>query len=174
MLSTWQWHAPAGVLMTATRDKDGVLDAREAGKFIREKLRAKGWQVQQLAERTTVSDPDYLSNMLSGRVNVAKSRHLKSIARELGLTPSEIEHLNPNLVINLTAMDDAHPARETETLEVAPALQEAVELFSPRFPEIGEERWLRFLMDTDFREEPETPEDWLSVFLALRKHINPQ
>lgn len=39
---------------------------------------------------------------------------------------------------------------------------------------LSEKRWLLELADLDFREEPETPEDWLAIYSRLSKLINPK
>ena len=57
---------------------------------------------------------------------------------------------------------------------LAPALQEAVNHYGERFPKLREDRWQRWLSNTEFRDEPETAEDWLAVFLDFEKKINPR
>lgn len=59
--------------------------------------------------------------------------------------------------------------------EIPEALQEAADRYGhgPNAP-LSEPRWLRELADLDFREEPETPEDWLAVYARLSKIINPK
>lgn len=63
--------------------------AASAGAFIRRKREEKGLSLVDLAARTTVSSPQYLSTLEAGRVNVARSKHLRSIAAALDMTPEE-------------------------------------------------------------------------------------
>lgn len=161
--------------MTETRDKDGILDAREAGAFLRAKLVEKGWQIQQLAERTTVPDPDYLSNLLSGRINPAKSKHLKSIAAALDLTPDDIRYLNPNLIIEVVTQrttDDVTqvdlPIRDEDW---PPGLREMIEQYSPVFEELRDTDWQMSLLTARFRGPgPQTVDDWLDYFRLVRRY----
>lgn len=66
------------------------------------------------------------------------------------------------------------PDEEPEP-EIPEALQEAADRYGhgPNAA-LSEPRWLRELADLDFREEPETPEDWLAVYARLSKIINPK
>ena len=57
---------------------------------------------------------------------------------------------------------------------LSPTLQEAINQYGGRFPKLREDRWQRWLANTEFREEPETAEDWLAVFLDFEKKINPR
>lgn len=59
--------------------------------------------------------------------------------------------------------------------EIPGALQEAADMYGhgPNAP-LAETRWLRELANLDFREEPETPEDWLAVYARLSKIIDPK
>ncbi|AFZ66100.1 helix-turn-helix domain-containing protein [Deinococcus peraridilitoris] len=160
-----------GIPMAEARDKDGVLDAREAGKFLRDRLQDKGWQIQQLAERTTVPDPDYLSNLLSGRINAAKSKHLKSIAQALDLNAEDIRYLNPNLVVDI-----APPQGRKMLYPIPEALQDAIDRYSERAPDLLKPKWQQYLASMRFRgSRPQTAEDWYDIYRDFTRHgIEPE
>lgn len=62
-----------------------------------------------------------------------------------------------------------------EEPEIPAALREAAEMYGHgKNAPLAENRWLRELATLDFREEPETPEDWLAVYVRLSKLIDPK
>lgn len=59
--------------------------------------------------------------------------------------------------------------------EIPDALDEAAKLYGHGLnAPLAERRWLLELASLDFREEPETPEDWLAIYVRLAKLINPK
>lgn len=157
------WHVMAA---QDSRDKNGLLDPREAGNFIRAILDERGIQVQQLAERTTVPDPDYLSNLLSGRINIAKSKHFPSIARELGLTADDVAYINPNLIIQVAAPD------ENQSRPLPEALQEASERYGDTHRALKNPSILQQLAAVRHWDGgPRTPEDWVDFYIDNRRRF---
>lgn len=62
-----------------------------------------------------------------------------------------------------------------EEPEIPEALSEAAEMYGHgKNAPLAERRWLVELAGLDFREEPETPEDWLAVYVRLSKLIDPK
>lgn len=59
-------------------------------------------------------------------------------------------------------------------LQLSDTLQAFIDKYAQTFKELLEPRWQRWLANTDFRDEPETPEDWLSVFMYFREKVNPR
>lgn len=67
------------------------------------------------------------------------------------------------------------PEKEESEPEVPFALREAIAKYGHGDNiAFAEPRWTHTLLAVDFREEPETPEDWLAVFAKLRKIIDPR
>ncbi|MFB9991266.1 helix-turn-helix domain-containing protein [Deinococcus oregonensis] len=175
------WGAMA---RTETRDKDGVLDSREAGTFLREILTERGLQIQQLAELTSVPDPDYLSNLLSGRINVGKSKHFASIARALGLTAEDVEYINPNLIVQVAEkksrggppIPPVVPHRETPVV-IPRELQEVIDEYGEDYPELLDPTIQRIIAaPRNFGgpdNGPQTAKDWFEYFLVSRRYIKP-
>lgn len=63
--------------------------------------------------------------------------------------------------------------------EEEPDIPEALQIAAQKYGHgdnapLAERRWLLELADLDFREEPETPEDWLAIYSRLSKLINPK
>lgn len=64
------------------------------------------------------------------------------------------------------------PAAEPE---IPAALLEAAQKYGTgEHAPLAERRWLLELAGLDFRDEPETPEDWLALYVRLSKVINPR
>lgn len=62
-----------------------------------------------------------------------------------------------------------------EEPEIPATLLEAAEMYGHgKNAPLAERRWLLELAGLDFREEPETPEDWLAIYARLSKLIDPK
>lgn len=167
---------------TEKRDKDGILDSREAGAFLREILTERGMQIQQLAEKSTVSDPDYLSNLLSGRINVGRSKHFPSIARALGLNAEDVAYINPNLIVQVAPLPGnafppvppVVPFRETP-ITIPRELLEMVEKYGDSYPVLKTEQMQRMLAaPRNFggaEVGPQTAEDWFDYWMANKRFL---
>lgn len=163
---------------TETRDKDGVLDSREAGAFLREILTERGLQIQQLAELTTVPDPDYLSNLLSGRINVGKSKHFPSIAKALGLNAEDVAYINPNLIVQVAAsagpgpLPSVVPFRDTRVV-IPKELQRMIDNNAHRYPQLLDDSLQRILAaPRNFggpQNGPQTEDEWLEYWQMNRR-----
>lgn len=135
---------------------------------------------RQIAEEAGVPNPSYLSHMANGRINWVESDYFRPIATALGLKTQEIAELKPDLILTERPLTDAErrgwvlPEEDAEP-EIPPALQIAAEKYGhgDNAP-LAERRWLVELADLDFREEPETPEDWLAIYSRLSKLIDPK
>lgn len=167
-----------GNMATETRDKDGVLDAREAGKFLRDILEERGMQIQQLAEKTTVPDPDYLSNLLSGRVNVGKSKHFPSIARALGLNAEDVAYINPNLFVQVTSYGNGAPippvVRHADPLGHIHVPQELEAALSKYGAALGIPKNIdlrHYIPRFEAGTGPETEEDWQDWLMDNRRWL---
>ena len=167
---------------TDNRDKDGVLDSREAGAFIRQVLTDRGMQIQHLAAKTTVPDPDYLSNLLSGRINVGKSKHFASIARALDLNVEDIAYINPNLVVQVVQQSapGAPPVAPVVAFRDTPVvipkeLQQVIDEHGDRYPELRDPTVQKIIAaPRNFGgpdNGPQTVEDWYEYFLLTRRYL---
>lgn len=59
--------------------------------------------------------------------------------------------------------------------EIPDTLLEAAKLYGHgKNAPLAERRWLLELAELDFREEPESPEDWLAIYVRLSKLIDPK
>lgn len=98
------------------------------------------------------------------------------LAQAYGMTNEQFADLTGISIVSPTRTGTASLTirADTRDYEVSDSLQEAVDQFGGRFPKLKEERWQRWLATTEFRDEPETPEDWLAVFLDFEKKINPR
>uniref|UniRef100_UPI00403F2E6A helix-turn-helix domain-containing protein n=1 Tax=Deinococcus sp. VB142 TaxID=3112952 RepID=UPI00403F2E6A len=173
-MSKIQKRGRSGTPTDSSRECDGLLDSREAGAFIRARMDAKGMQVQQLADRLNMGSPSQLSNLLAGRQNVARSKYFRNIVDELGLTPSEIEHLNPNIIF---VHPDAprHPVSTPERpQDLPPELRVAAKLMGELGYNLSEDTIRRLIPRELVAEGPQTREDWLDFLLGMRRFLRTQ
>lgn len=58
---------------------------------------------------------------------------------------------------------------------IGDTLREAAELFGghSQFAGLREYRWQRFLEDLNYKRRPQTPEEWLTVFIDLKDRFDP-
>ncbi|GGO22016.1 helix-turn-helix domain-containing protein [Deinococcus humi] len=139
-------------------------------------LRAE-MQQKELAAQLGV-EPSYISRMVNDRIGWVHGRYFGKIATILRLSDAEIAELNPAAVIN-APLTDAERRGWTLPPEVEPEipdmLLEAAQLYGHgKNAPLAERRWLLELSDLDFREEPESPEDWLAIYVRLSKLIDPK
>ena len=100
------------------RDKDGVLESKAVGRFIKAKIAEAGLSYTQVADRLNLQ-PSYLSHMLAGRDNIGRSVHFKPLAELLRLSVDEIQHINPNIL--MVHPDAAPQPVATQTERPTPA-----------------------------------------------------
>lgn len=67
-----------------------ILTPAEAGDLLRRRRNAIALTQAQVVARSTVPTTQYLTNLESGRVSPARSKHLLSLAQVLGLTPADL------------------------------------------------------------------------------------
>ena len=107
-------------------------------------------------------------------VKVAQERVVR-LAQAYGMTNEQFADLTGISIV--APVSDRRPnitMQPPEPIELPDLLREAIEQYGDRFPKLKEERWQRWLANTDFREEPENAETWLAVFLDFEKKINPR
>jgi transcriptional regulator with XRE-family HTH domain len=166
-----------------------ALTPQEAGALIRKRRLERGMTQDQLVERTGLSSQSYLSALEKGRYHIGKSDHFPAVARELSLSEEDIRLINPAAVfaspaeVTIAKLMGAEKfiagasKRISETppkIELSATLQAFIDKYATTFKELLEPRWQRWLANTDFRDEPETPEDWLAVFMYFREKVNPR
>ncbi|MCY1703654.1 helix-turn-helix domain-containing protein [Deinococcus sp. SL84] len=95
------------------RDRDGILESKTVGRFFKARIKEKGLSYTQLADKLGIT-PSYLSHLLAGRNNIGRSIHFKPLVAELGLSPEEIEHINPNVIIVSPEALDSKPEPPAE------------------------------------------------------------
>lgn len=134
---------------------------------------------RQIAEEAGVPNPSYLSHMANGRVNWVESDYFRPIATALGLKTHEIAELKPDLIVTERPLTDAERRGWVLPEEEEPEIPEALQIAAEKYGHgenagLAEREWLLELADLDFREEPETPEDWLAIYSRLSKLIKPK
>lgn len=154
-----------------TREKDGLLDSRLAGAFIRAKMEEKGIQIQQMADKLGIGNPSQLSNLLAGRSNIARSSYFRAIAQELRLTMDEIEYLNPNVIFthpDTPRLPAAYFTAQTmkELPEELQAAAQAMRGLGYNLPDSTVRRLLPQGLDG---KSPQTKEQWMDFLLAMRQ-----
>jgi len=96
----------------------------------------------------------------------------EALRRVYGVSPEEwVRHTGLSLVTP-DNVSSTVPALPDYTLSAG--LKAFIDEYSGKFKELLEPRWQRWLAQTDFREEPETSEDWLTTFLYFREKVNPR
>lgn len=159
-----------------------TLDKFAAGELIRKRREEKGLTQEQVVEATTVPVAAYLSELENGKVSVGRSKHFPSLAAYLGLSEDDVRAINPAAVITLAAPQPpssalsaaAHyPDFEEEEEPIEDALAEAVRLYGdlPDFEGLTDPVMQRALQGIDFRQRPQTPQEWLAKFLKYRDDL---
>lgn len=152
---------------------------------------SQGWVADQLSDLLGEDvSQQAVGYWETGKVNLQKvhPRRLRAYASVLKISLQQLAE-----AVNLTAKDlFSDTALQTEEFfdesdirtkyalpqlpplepELSDSLKEAIEKFGDSFPKLRETRWQHWLATTEFRDEPETPEDWLAVFLDFEKKIN--
>ncbi|WP_412027871.1 helix-turn-helix domain-containing protein [Deinococcus yunweiensis] len=126
-------------------------------------------QQKELAARLGV-EASYVSRMVNDRIGWIHGRYFGQIAAALALTDDEIRELNPAAVVTFATQPIPVPINPHPARPLPDALQEAVQLYGKRFPELRESRWQQYLAGFNWREgEPEHPEAWLDLYRDLSR-----
>lgn len=167
--------------------------AKQHGRYLEERRLDLGVRWSEVArdmERlhgVSVS-ADYLSKIKRGAAPLAKmSVDAREALRQVLRIPTE-EWANTTGLYTPAAAGTPPPRRLTDAERRGWVLPEDDD--EPEIPEtlliaaqkyghgdnapFAERRWLRELSELDFREEPETPEDWLAIYSRLSKLIDPK
>lgn len=152
---------PGGVFLPTMTETTGQ-------KLERYLARAK-MQQKELAARLGV-EASYVSRMVNDRIGWIHGRYFGQIAAALALTDDEIRELNPAAVVTFATQPIPVPINPHPARPLPDALQEAVQLYGKRFPELRESRWQQYLAGFNWREgEPEHPEAWLDLYRDLSR-----
>jgi len=118
----------------------------------------------------------------TGKADLRKvhPRRLEAYASVLHISLAELaeaveykfQDLFPDLDFEAVAPRATQPSESND--EIIHNLQAFIDEYSSKFKELLEPRWQRWLAQTDFWEEPETPEDWPTTFLYFREKVNPR
>lgn len=161
--------------------------AVELGEWLMAKRLARGLKRPETVQLGLQYDPraaltpDYLSKLEYGtRSLAAAALDVREAIREaLGITRETWEK-ETGLATGETR-PKTHAERRGWVLpeEEEPEIPEALQIAADKYGHgdnapLAERRWLLELADLDFREEPETPEDWLAIYSRLSKLINPK
>lgn len=163
--------------------EDG-LSAADAGALIKKRRKERGLTQEQLVDKTGLSSQSYLSALEKGRYHIGRSEHFGAVAQVLRLSEADIRAINPAAVITL-APEAPAPASaafsaaaqyghfEDEDEPIEEALAEAARLYgdTPGFGGIGDPVMQRALQGIDFKQRPQTPEEWLEKFLKYRDDL---
>lgn len=142
---------------------------------LRVRRAALGKSQEQVALDSGILNQTTVSELEGGRYevgNLAITR-LAGLARGLNWSLAELEeHLG--LDFNLNSLETTSraanaPARHTKP-QLPHGLQEAVELYSRRYPDLLDPTWQNYLAGFRWREgEPEEPEAWLDLYRDLTR-----
>lgn len=155
------------------------VDAKDAGKLMQAHRKRMGLTQDQAAERSTVPTPQYLSALENGRYDVRNSEHFKSLVELYGLTPEQVQEINPSAVFIFEAPKGGRgpvPPRLPPVeipLEIPKNLQLMLDKHGDDYPELHIEANLRAL--TSFYRyggaATLTPQEWFEVFTANRRWL---
>ena len=140
--------------------------------------------VSQMQKHGQEITPDYLNKLERGTAALARAslEVREAIRAVLGYSPEKWQELTglytptppPRPLTDAERRGWVLPEDDDEP-EIPETLLIAAEKYGhgDNAP-LAERRWLRELADLDFREEPETPEDWLAIYSRLAKLIDPK
>lgn len=151
------------------------------GAVIRARRTQIGKRQEDLANDAEVSQK-LISEIERGEQDLLSAGigRVRNIARALEWSLNELqEQTGLDLGIELSHPTDAerrgYKLPPEPAVEIPELLREAARLYGKgQHAPMKEERWLRELASLDFREEPETPEDWLAIYVRLSKLIKPR
>ena len=171
---------------TASTKKDPR--AVELGEWLMSQRLAKGLKRPEAVQIGLQHDPraaltpDYLSKLEYGTRSLASAaldvreaiREALGISREAWERETGLATGEPRPLTDAERRGWVLPD-EDQGPEIPEALRVAAEKYGhgDNAP-LAERRWLEELADLDFREEPETPEDWLALYSRLSKMIDPK
>jgi hypothetical protein len=171
-------HPNVGFFMSADNPESrAVLHAR----LLRGWMDDRGLKAPSLAlsvERQGQQiSPDYIRKLTRGERELASMplELREAVRRALRVASNDWE-----AATGLATAADIDPdplalvAKQPTSLDLPDTLRGFIDEYGRKFKELLEPRWQRWLANTDFREEPETPEDWLAVFLYFREKVNPR
>jgi transcriptional regulator with XRE-family HTH domain len=98
------------------------------------------------------------------------------LAQAYGMTNEQFADLTGISIVSPVRARSGKAAEieKNPAFELSATLQAFIDKYAKTFKELLEPRWQRWLANTDFRDEPETPEDWLAVFMYFREKVNPR
>lgn len=161
--------------------------AVELGEWLMSRRLAKGLKRPEAVQLGLQHDPraaltpDYLSKLEYGTRSLASAaldvreaiREALGISREAWERETGLATGEPRPLTHAERRGWVLP--EEEEPEIPEALQIAAEKYGHgENAPLAEREWLLELADLDFREEPETPEDWLAIYSRLSKLIKPK
>ena len=151
---------------------------------------SQGWVADKVSELTGEDvSQQAVGYWETGKVNLQNvhPRRLRAYASVLRISLdqlAETANLSARDLFSETALENdqlttevggsARKATPAPALQLSDTLRAFIDEYSAKFKELLEPRWQRWLANTDFRDEPETPEDWLTVFLYFREKVNPR
>ncbi|WP_407572095.1 hypothetical protein [Deinococcus altitudinis] len=135
--------------------------------------------VREMARHGEEITPDYLNKLESGVNSLARAslKVREGIRIVLGYSREEWHAATGLYAAESTETVSSLPSaskQSSKSIQLSDTLRAFIDEYSAKFKELLEPRWQRWLANTDFRDEPETPEDWLAVFLYFREKVNPR
>lgn len=109
-------------------------------------------------------------------LNKVSQERITRLAQAYGMSNEQFADLTGISIVSPVRdrSDTATKSEKSSTIQLSDTLRAFIDEYSAKFKELLEPRWQRWLANTDFRDEPETPEDWLAVFLYFREKVNPR
>lgn len=165
-----------------------TMTKEEAGAYFKSLRRKKSLRLQDVVDATTIPNAQYLSALEGGRYNILNSEHFPSLVKFFDLSAEEVEAMRPGTLVTVThirpkeefsppssALSAAahYPDFEEEEEPIEDALAEAVRLYGdlPDFEGLTDPVMQRALQGIDFRQRPQTPQEWLAKFLKYRDDL---
>lgn len=159
------------------------LNKHDAGRLLKQRREERGLTQEQVVENTTVPNAGYLSNIESGNINPARTKHFPSLAAFLSLSEEDIRSITPLAVFETPASrrPDIDPPGFPEPLyEVSDeiympeALKEAIDRFGddPEYAGLRDPDTQREMaLARGFRGGPQTAGEWLSYFIDNKRWL---
>ncbi|WP_019008944.1 helix-turn-helix domain-containing protein [Deinococcus aquatilis] len=145
------------------------MTREEAGAYFKQLRLSRKLRLQDVIEGTTIPNVQYLSALEGGRYNILNSEHFPSLVQFFRLPREEIERIRPGTIVEIVAAPEVVIVVEPKQRRPLPdELQQAVEMYSTRYPDLAKPEWQDYLASFKNRSmEADTPEDWLDFYRNL-------
>jgi transcriptional regulator with XRE-family HTH domain len=172
--------APAPALSAPFHGLFGAMNPVEAGELIRSRREARGLKQEQVAERLGINNPNYVSYLEKGKVNVARSKYFAPLARLLRLSEDDVRSINPDAIVSqysepesaeIETGDAGHVGADSR---IPAGLLEAAEQFGTKFPALTKRRVQEQLASARFFDGvgPQTAAEWRDYYTSVARWVS--